>query len=211
MQSVRGMYFLGLLYVFNIVEHIRDGAPPKTANFQNPTGGVGCEPGYNYFPAQHTKIHVTNRETRAAPGRRHVDGLRHVPRTLQHDAGRNHEELRGHQRRRQEEPNHRGQSERRLAAGMSTNFGMHHVPCNTTLGDIMTSFGATNTTLGDIMTSFGATNADAKKNRVTKGLGATNADAKNRVTEVNPSSVLVGNCQRDASVPLEPMGVSSQH
>lgn len=29
------------------------------ANLSNSTGGVGCEPGYNYFfPAEHTKIHV---------------------------------------------------------------------------------------------------------------------------------------------------------
>ena len=29
------------------------------ANLGNSTGGVGCEPGYNYFfPAEHTKIHV---------------------------------------------------------------------------------------------------------------------------------------------------------
>ncbi|KAH6653337.1 hypothetical protein BKA67DRAFT_593294 [Truncatella angustata] len=28
-------------------------------NFQNSTGGMGCEPGYNYyFPSEHTKIHV---------------------------------------------------------------------------------------------------------------------------------------------------------
>jgi hypothetical protein len=28
-------------------------------NLQNSTGGMGCEPGYNYyFPAEHTKIHV---------------------------------------------------------------------------------------------------------------------------------------------------------
>lgn len=40
-------------------------APPKidptmpAANMTNSTGGVGCEPGYNYFfPAEHTKIHV---------------------------------------------------------------------------------------------------------------------------------------------------------
>ena len=29
------------------------------ANMTNSTGGVGCEPGYNYFfPAEHTKVHV---------------------------------------------------------------------------------------------------------------------------------------------------------
>lgn len=29
------------------------------ANMSNSTGGVGCEPGYNYFfPSEHTKIHV---------------------------------------------------------------------------------------------------------------------------------------------------------
>lgn len=28
-------------------------------NLQNSTGGMGCEPGYNYyFPAEHTKVHV---------------------------------------------------------------------------------------------------------------------------------------------------------
>ncbi|KAK8875309.1 hypothetical protein PGQ11_005823 [Apiospora arundinis] len=79
------------------------------ANFQNSTGGVGCEPGYNYyFPAQHTKIHVI--KSRDPPWR--------------------------------------------LAAGMSMHFGAYHVPCNTTLGDIMKG--------------FGATNADAKKNRITE-------------------------------------------
>ncbi|KAK8009577.1 class I glutamine amidotransferase-like protein [Apiospora arundinis] len=96
---------------------------------------------------------------------------------------------------------------------MSTDFGTYHVPCNMTLGDIMKSFGATNADAkkNRITKGLGATNADAK-NRVTEGLGATNADAKkNRITEVNPTSVLVGNRQRDASVPLAPMGVSSQH
>lgn len=37
---------------------IIDPAVPA-ANLSNSTGGVGCEPGYNYFfPAAHTKIHV---------------------------------------------------------------------------------------------------------------------------------------------------------
>lgn len=84
---------------------------PESAalNFQNSTGGVGCEPGYNYyFPAQHTKLHVI--KSKEPPWR--------------------------------------------LAAGMSMHFGAYHVPCNTTLGDIMKG--------------FGATNADHKKNRVTE-------------------------------------------
>ena len=35
-----------------------DPAMPAT-NMTNSTGGVGCEPGYNYFfPSEHTKIHV---------------------------------------------------------------------------------------------------------------------------------------------------------
>ncbi|KAK0724545.1 hypothetical protein B0H67DRAFT_482129 [Lasiosphaeris hirsuta] len=37
-------------------------------NFVNSTGGIGCEPGYNYlFPREHTKIHVLN--TVVAPWR----------------------------------------------------------------------------------------------------------------------------------------------
>ncbi|KAK6223914.1 hypothetical protein LQW54_000058 [Pestalotiopsis sp. IQ-011] len=36
---------------------VRGDAP--ALNMQNSTGGMGCEPGYNYyFPAEHTKIHV---------------------------------------------------------------------------------------------------------------------------------------------------------
>lgn len=31
----------------------------RTCNMKNSTGGIGCEPGYNYvFPTEHTKIHV---------------------------------------------------------------------------------------------------------------------------------------------------------
>ncbi|KAM0300890.1 hypothetical protein ACHAPM_006185 [Fusarium culmorum] len=34
------------------------------AQMTNSTGGVGCEPGYNYFfPAEHTKVHVFKSET----------------------------------------------------------------------------------------------------------------------------------------------------
>ncbi|KAH8668950.1 hypothetical protein BX600DRAFT_496943 [Xylariales sp. PMI_506] len=34
-------------------------AEAAALNLQNSTGGMGCEPGYNYyFPAEHTKIHV---------------------------------------------------------------------------------------------------------------------------------------------------------
>ncbi|KAI1839512.1 hypothetical protein JX266_014278 [Neoarthrinium moseri] len=68
-------------------------------NLQNSTGGVGCEPGYNYyFPADHTKVHVI--KSREPPWR--------------------------------------------LAAGMDLQFVAFHVPCNTTLGDLMKGFGATN-------------------------------------------------------------------
>ncbi|KAK8054788.1 hypothetical protein PG993_000015 [Apiospora rasikravindrae] len=84
-------------------------ADSAALNFQNSTGGVGCEPGYNYyFPAQHTKIHVIR--TKEPPWR--------------------------------------------LAAGMSMNFGAYHVPCNSTLGELMKG--------------FGALNADSKKNRITE-------------------------------------------
>ncbi|KAK8087543.1 hypothetical protein PG997_002504 [Apiospora hydei] len=84
-------------------------ADSAALNFQNSTGGVGCEPGYNYyFPAQHTKIHVIR--TKDPPWR--------------------------------------------LAAGMSMDFGAYHVPCNTTLGELMKG--------------FGALNADSKKNRITE-------------------------------------------
>ncbi|KAJ9145408.1 hypothetical protein NKR23_g5335 [Pleurostoma richardsiae] len=39
-------------------EPLTDPAMPA-ANMSNSTGGVGCEPGYNYFfPGAHTKIHV---------------------------------------------------------------------------------------------------------------------------------------------------------
>lgn len=52
-------------------------------NFQNSTGGVGCEPGYNYyFPAQHTKIHVIKSKEppwRLAPGMSMWFGAYHVP------------------------------------------------------------------------------------------------------------------------------------
>ena len=38
--------------------HTVDPSMPA-ANMSNSTGGVGCEPGYNYFfPQEHTKIHV---------------------------------------------------------------------------------------------------------------------------------------------------------
>ncbi|KAK8097519.1 hypothetical protein PG984_016658 [Apiospora sp. TS-2023a] len=52
-------------------------------NFQNSTGGVGCEPGYNYyFPAQHTKLHVIKSKEppwRLAAGMSMHFGAYHVP------------------------------------------------------------------------------------------------------------------------------------
>ncbi|KAK8043947.1 hypothetical protein PG994_012785 [Apiospora phragmitis] len=52
-------------------------------NFQNSTGGVGCEPGYNYyFPATHTKLHVIKSKEapwRLAPGMAMHFGAYHVP------------------------------------------------------------------------------------------------------------------------------------
>lgn len=52
-------------------------------NLQNSTGGMGCEPGYNYyFPAEHTKVHVVKSAAppwRVAPGRSLPFGAYHVP------------------------------------------------------------------------------------------------------------------------------------
>lgn len=69
------------------------------AALTNSTGGIGSEPGYNYFfPAEHTKIHVyTSKEP---PWR--CNPYSTLP------------------------------------------FFAAHVPCNTTLGDILKGFGATN-------------------------------------------------------------------
>ncbi|KAJ1326121.1 hypothetical protein MN608_09324 [Microdochium nivale] len=78
-------------------------------NMTNSTGGVGCEPGYNYyFPALHTKIHVI--KSQSPPWR--------------------------------------------LPAGMSLHFGAYHVPCNTSVAELLRG--------------FGATNSNAKKNRCTE-------------------------------------------
>ncbi|KAH7028835.1 uncharacterized protein B0I36DRAFT_324633 [Microdochium trichocladiopsis] len=52
-------------------------------NMTNSTGGVGCEPGYNYyFPALHTKIHVIKSESppwRLPAGMSMHFGAYHVP------------------------------------------------------------------------------------------------------------------------------------
>lgn len=52
-------------------------------NLQNSTGGMGCEPGYNYyFPAEHTKIHVVKSADppwRVPAGRSLHFGAYHVP------------------------------------------------------------------------------------------------------------------------------------
>lgn len=52
-------------------------------NMQNSTGGMGCEPGYNYyFPAEHTKIHVIRSRVppwRLDPGSNVTFRAFHVP------------------------------------------------------------------------------------------------------------------------------------
>ncbi|KAK7923786.1 hypothetical protein PG985_007857 [Apiospora marii] len=58
-------------------------ADSAALNFQNSTGGVGCEPGYNYyFPQQHTKLHVIKSKEppwRLAAGMSMHFGAYHVP------------------------------------------------------------------------------------------------------------------------------------
>lgn len=52
-------------------------------NLQNSTGGMGCEPGYNYyFPAEHTKVHVIKSRDppwRLPPGMNLQFAAYHVP------------------------------------------------------------------------------------------------------------------------------------
>jgi hypothetical protein len=70
------------------------------ANMTNSTGGVGCEPGYNYFfPAEHTKIHLLK-------------------------AG--------------------GTPPWQLPPNSVVPFAAVHVPCATTLAELLRGFGATN-------------------------------------------------------------------
>ena len=69
------------------------------AEMTNSTGGMGCEPGYNYFfPAEHTKVHVYR------------------------------------------------SAEPPWQCPANTEFDFHatHVPCTTTLKEILKGFGATN-------------------------------------------------------------------
>jgi hypothetical protein len=69
-------------------------------NMTNSTGGVGCEPGYNYFfPAEHCKMIVL--KTGSTPPWQ-------------------------------------------LPPNFSVGFSAMHVPCNTTLGELLKGFGATN-------------------------------------------------------------------
>jgi hypothetical protein len=69
------------------------------AQMTNSTGGMGCEPGYNYFfPAEHTKIHVFTSTT--PPWQ--------------------------------------------LPSNANIHFKACHVPCNTTLADVLKGFGCTN-------------------------------------------------------------------
>ncbi|KAF7552551.1 hypothetical protein G7Z17_g4246 [Cylindrodendrum hubeiense] len=53
------------------------------AQMTNSSGGVGCEPGYNYFfPAEHTKVHVfkTARPPWQLPGNTHIQfNAAHIP------------------------------------------------------------------------------------------------------------------------------------
>ncbi|KAI1763233.1 hypothetical protein GGR53DRAFT_521113 [Hypoxylon sp. FL1150] len=52
-------------------------------NLSNSTGGVGCEPGYNYFfPSRHTKLHILKSSTapwRVSEGMAMTFGAYHVP------------------------------------------------------------------------------------------------------------------------------------
>ncbi|KAI3394191.1 hypothetical protein diail_3146 [Diaporthe ilicicola] len=69
-------------------------------NMTNSTGGVGCEPGYNYFfPSEHTKVHVLKTGAEAPW---------------------------------------------QLPANFSAPFHACHVPCNTTIGQLLKGFGACN-------------------------------------------------------------------
>lgn len=71
------------------------------AQMTNSSGGVGCEPGYNYFfPAEHAKVHVFKTDT--PPWQ--------------------------------------------LPANTQIPFLASHVPCTTTLGDLLKGFGCCNPT-----------------------------------------------------------------
>ena len=77
-----------------------DSAMPA-AQMTNSSGGMGCEPGYNYFfPAEHTKAHIFHSNT--APWQ--------------------------------------------LPAGAQIKFRATHIPCSTTLGELLKGFGCCNET-----------------------------------------------------------------